>query len=92
MTTDGRNPNQPDPVDTLALAEAVAAGRLGFPAAEAALWEARPDDPARAADEVAELRDLIAAIRGVRRHAEAVRRSEVDVFDPDALWVHSGST
>ena len=43
VSSDGRLPNQPDPVDPLALAEAVAAGRLGFPAAEAALWEARPE-------------------------------------------------
>lgn len=87
MTADGRRPGQPgdrDPVDPLALAEAVAAGRLGFAAAEAALWEAHPDDQGRAANDVAELRDLVTAIRGVRRHAEAVRRADVEVFDPDA--------
>lgn len=91
MTGDDRRYGQPDPVDPLALAEAVAAGRLGFAAAEAALWEARPDDPGRAANEVAELRDLVAAIRGVRRHAEAVRQAGVEVFDPDAASVPLGS-
>jgi hypothetical protein len=91
MTTDGRRPGGPDPVDLLALAEAVAAGRLGLAAAEAALWEARPDDQDRAANEVAELAQLVAAIRGVRRHAEAVRRSELEVFDPDAASLPLGS-
>jgi hypothetical protein len=91
MNGDDRRYGQPDPVDPLALAEAVAAGRLGFAAAEAALWEARPDDPGRAANEVAELRDLVAAIRGVRRHAEAVRQAGVEVFDPDAASVPLGS-
>ena len=93
MTADGRRPGQsgdPDTVDPLALAEAVAAGRLGFAAAEAALWEAHPDQ-GRAANDVAELRDLVTAIRGVRRHAEAVRRSDVEVFDPDATSVPLGS-
>jgi hypothetical protein len=94
VTSDGRRSGpsgQPDPVDPLALAEAVAAGRLGFAAAEAALWEAHPDDQGRAANEVAELRDLVTAIRGVRRHAEAVRRAGVEVFDPDATSVPLGS-
>ena len=92
MSGEGRRSGQPDPVDPLALAEAVAAGRLGFAAAEAALWEARPDDQGRAANDVAELRDLVAAIRGVRRHADAVRRADVEVFDPDATSVPLGST
>jgi hypothetical protein len=94
VTADGRRPGQPgrpDAVDPLALAEAVAAGRLGFAAAEAALWEAHPEDQGRAANDVAELRDLVTAIRGVRRHAEAVRRSGVEVFDPDATSVPLGS-
>jgi hypothetical protein len=90
VSADGRRPGQPDAVDPLALAEAVAAGRLGFAAAEAALWEAHPDDQGRAANEVAELRDLVTAIRGVRRHADAVRRADVDVFDPDATSVPLG--
>ncbi len=80
-----------DPVDPLALAEAVAAGRLGFAAAEAALWEAHPDDQGRAANDVAELRDLVTAIRAVRRHAEATRKAEVEVFDPDAAAVPLGA-
>lgn len=84
MSTDDRRPAAPEPVDPLSLAEAVAAGRLAFAAAEAALWEARPNDEARAAEEIAELRDLVAAIRGVRRHADAVRNADLDVFDPDA--------
>jgi hypothetical protein len=91
VSGDGRRSGQPEPVDPLALAEAVAAGRLGFAAAEAALWEAHPDDQGRAANEVAELRDLVAAIRGVRRHAEAVRRADVEVFDPDATSIPLGS-
>lgn len=91
MTAEGRRPDRPDPVDPLALAEAVAAGRLGFAAAEAALWEAHPDDQGRAANDVAELRDLVTAIRGVHRHADAVRRADVEVFDPDATSVPLGS-
>ena len=91
MTTGDRRSGGPEPVDPLALAEAVAAGRLGLAAAEAALWEARPDDQARAATDVDELRDLVASIRGIRRHAEASRRAEVDVFDPDAAGVPLGS-
>lgn len=91
MTSDNRRPAGPDPLDPLALAEAVAAGRLGLAAAEAALWEARPDDQDRAANEVAELAQLVAAIRGVRRHASAVRQSELEVFDPDAARVPLGS-
>ena len=84
MTTDDRRPARPDPVDALALAEAIAAGRLATPAAEAALREAYPDDPARAEAEIAELAGLVDAIRGVRRHADAVRRAGQEVFDPDA--------
>lgn len=84
MSTDDRRPAPSEPVDPLSLAEAVAAGRLAFAAAEAALWEARPNDEARAAEEIAELRDLVAAIRGVRRHADAVRKADLEVFDPDA--------
>jgi hypothetical protein len=84
MTTDDRRSTPADPIDPLALAEAIVAGRLAVPAAEAALREAHPDDPARAEADVAELAQLVDAIRGVRRHAEAVRRSELEVFDPDA--------
>jgi hypothetical protein len=91
MSGDDPRTGQRDPVDPLALAEAVAAGRLGFAAAEAALWEARPNDQGRAANDVAELRDLVTAIRAVRRHAEAVRKAEVEVFDPDAASMPLGS-
>jgi hypothetical protein len=60
------------PTDPLALAEAVAAGRLAVPAAEAALRAAATD--ARHADQaIDDFRDLLAAVRAVRHHAEAFR-------------------
>ncbi|TMJ93701.1 MAG: hypothetical protein E6G67_11620 [Actinobacteria bacterium] len=59
------------PVDPLAMAEAVGAGRLSVQAAEAALRSAV--DPRRADAAIAEFHDLVAAVRGVRRHSEALR-------------------
>jgi len=59
------------PTDPLGLAEAVSAGALTEAAAEAILRAAHGADTRRADEEIAELRDLLTAIRGVRRHAEA---------------------
>ena len=71
MTDDGRNAG----TDPLALAEAVASGELSDATAESTLRAARGSDTRRADADVAEMRDLVAAIRGVRRHAEAFQRA-----------------
>jgi hypothetical protein len=60
------------PTDPLALAEAVAAGRLSVAAAEAAL-RAEASDGRRAERSIAEFGDLLAAVRAVRHHADAFR-------------------
>jgi hypothetical protein len=91
MTTDDRRPPASDPLDALSLAEAVAAGRLSLPAAEAALREAHAAGGGRVDTAIDELHDVVAAIRGVRRHADAVRRADVEVFDPDATRAPFGS-
>jgi hypothetical protein len=60
------------PTDPLALAEAVAAGRLTVAAAENALRAASPD--ARKAEQsIAEFGDLLTTVRAVRHHADAFR-------------------
>ncbi len=79
------------PTDPLALAEAVAAGRLSAPAAEAALREAAPD--ARQAEEsITEFDDLLAAVRAVRHHADAFRDAYGAAPDPAARPASMGVT
>ncbi|MHB8459351.1 MAG: WD40 repeat domain-containing protein [Candidatus Limnocylindrales bacterium] len=77
MTTDdpGHSIDPRSPADPLSLAEAVAAGELAESAAIGVLRSLHPTDPPRADAEVVELRELVAAIRGVRRHAEAFREA-----------------
>jgi hypothetical protein len=69
------------PTDPLALAEAVAAGRLSVPAAEAALRDTAPDDR-RAERSIAEFGDLLAAVRAVRHHADAFRGTYIAQSNP----------
>jgi hypothetical protein len=70
MTTDDFD--RRTPTDPLGLAEAVAAGRLTVEAAEDALRAGVADRRDRIR-QIEEFRELLGALRGVRRHAEAFR-------------------
>ena len=71
------------PTDPLAMAEAVAAGRLSVPAAEAALRAAAPDSR-HAEQAIDEFADLLLAARAVRHHADAFRGAYGPASSPAA--------